>query len=375
MKNTHTATGLSRRRLLQGASALLAGGLPAWGDEFDGAPSTHEQLRSDARKAPLSMRFEGSTAEELAAWRKAFSAKLRDLLGPHVPPRKWETVVEDRKELEGHVRERIVLKADGHPTLPLYRLLPRPLPAGRRPGLLAIHGHGGVFGVVGKDDEPGIAESIRKVNYDYGRRLAIRGYVVVAPCMTPFRPREEKAPYRGEDPCAVTMVRMQLLGKVLMAENLRDCLWAFEMLAQDPRVDAERLGCLGLSYGGRMTMLTAALEPRIKVAAVSGALNVMQERIAHRYSCGAQVIPGLLKYGDIPEIGSLIAPRPCVWEWGSKDGLIDTARAEDALKRMRKAYAASGAPDALKVDRFEGGHRWNGKVAEPLFEKLLGPDR
>ena len=71
-----------------------------------------------------------------------------------------------------------------------------------------------------------------------------------------------------------------------------------------------------------MTMLTAALEPRIKVAAVSGALNVMQERLAQPYSFGAQIIPGLLQYGDVPEIGSLIAPRPAVWEVGSRDGLV-----------------------------------------------------
>ena len=48
-----------------------------------------------------------------------------------------------------------------------------------------------------------------------------------------------------------------------------------------------------------MTMLTTAVEPRIRVAAVSGALNVMQERIRGNYSCGAQVIPGLLTIGDV----------------------------------------------------------------------------
>ena len=120
-----------------------------------------------------------------------------------------------------------------------------------------------------------------------------------------------------------------------------------------------------------MTMLTAALEPRIGMAVVSGALNVMQERVGARYSCGAQVIPGLLQYGDVPEIGSLIAPRSCVWEVGSKDNLIAPKWADEALTRMRRAYKALGAEDQLQVDRFEGGHEWNGKVAYPLFEKVL----
>jgi dienelactone hydrolase len=137
-------------------------------------------------------------------------------------------------------------------------------------------------------------------------------------------------------------------------------------------VDAKRLGCVGLSYGGRMSMLTAALEPRIRVAVVSGALNVMQERISKLYSCGAQIIPRLLEYGDVPEIGSLIAPRPCVWEVGSKDGLVSAKWADEALARMKRAYKALNAEDQLKVDRFEGGHEWSGRVAYPLLEKVFG---
>ena len=64
-----------------------------------------------------------------------------------------------------------------------------------------------------------------------------------------------------------------MVGKLLIAENLRDALWAFEFLARNPKVDPGRIGCVGLSYGGRMTMLTAALEKRIRVAVISGALN------------------------------------------------------------------------------------------------------
>ena len=193
--------------------------------------------------------------------------------------------------------------------------------------------------------------------------------------MTPFGRRlGDRDAYGRQDPCAVTFVRMQLLGKVLMAENLRDCLWAFEMLARHARVDDGRMACVGLSYGGRMTMLTSALEPRIRVAVPSGSLNVMQERVSVRYSCGAQVIPGLLQVGDVPEIGSLIAPRFCVWETGSNDSLIKADWAQEAVTRIRLAYRAHGVDDHLLFDQFEGGHRWSGKIAFPLLEKMLKPD-
>src|SRR5262249_8354720 len=113
-------------------------------------------------------------------------------------------------------------------------------------------------------------------------------------------------------------------------------------------------------------------DERVKVAVVSGALNLMQERVGGRYSCGAQVIPGLLRYGDVPETASLIAPRHCLWEVGSLDGLIAPKWADKALVRMRHAWKALGAEDRLAVDRFDGGHQWNGKAAYPLLEKVLG---
>ena len=165
-----------------------------------------------------------------------------------------------------------------------------------------------------------------------------------------------------------------MVGKLLIAENLRDSLWAFEFLARQDVCDPDRIGCVGLSYGGRMTMLTSALEKRIRMAVISGALNLMQERILLRYSCGAQIIPRLLNYGDVPEIASLIAPRPCLWEVGTEDGLVDPDWAELAmrrLRRLRRAYSAFDALENLQVDRFQGGHRWNGVKAYPLLDKVL----
>jgi dienelactone hydrolase len=268
----------------------------------------------------------------------------------------------------------LTLTAEGHSPLPVYLLVP-PGSGKTRAGILALHGHGdyGHHPVAGRDDIPGVGEAIRTANYDYGRQLVRKGYVVAVPCLMPFGPRlGNRDVYEGQDPCADTFIRLQLLGKLLIAENLRDCRWAIELLARDRRVDSKRLGCIGLSYGGRMTMLTAALEPRIRVAVISGALNAMQERISVPYSCGAQVIPGLLQFGDTPEIASLIAPRACLWEVGRHDKLLPPEWVEEALQRIRRAYRAYGAAEELRVDRFDGGHRWNGELAQSILEKVLG---
>jgi dienelactone hydrolase len=350
-------------------SALLA-------DDPPRVPTVDEHIRKLAAEAPLKMEFRGKTADECRKWQSEFATKLRALLGPHQPPTKWKTTVERAALLKDHRRLELILTAEGNPPLPVYLLLPLEK-AGKdkpRPGVLALHGHGkhGYDTVAGRDDLPGVAEAIKAANYDYGRQLVRKGYVVAVPCLSPFGRRlGDPQMYGKQDPCAVTFIRLQMLGKVLMAENLRDCLWALELLVQHEEVDAKRLACVGLSYGGRMAMLTAALEPRIKVTVVSGALNLMQERVTVRYSCGAQVIPGLLEYGDVPEIGALIAPRHCVWEAGSRDALIAPKWADKALERLGTVYRALGAEESLHVDRFDGGHEWSGRVAYPLLEKVL----
>ena len=332
-----------------------------------------DPVRRLAADAPLRLRFRGHSTQDCQRWQHEFAGKLRALLGPHAPPQHWRTVVERTVTLADHRRDEVLLVANGFPSLPVYVLTPLADSPKRRPAILALHGHGayGYAPVAGKDDAPGVANAVHSSNYDYGRQLVRRGYVVAVPCLTPFGRRVDQDAFGKQDPCAVTFVRLQLLGKVLMAENLRDCLWALELLARREDVDARRLGCVGLSYGGRMTMLTAALESRVRVAVVSGALNLMQDRIAKPYSCGAQVIPGLLQYGDVPEIASLIAPRPCLWEVGSRDTLLPAAGVNEALSRMRRAYRALDAEDQLQVDRFDGGHRWNGELAYRLLDRIL----
>ena len=339
------------------------------------APQTIDhELRELATQAPLAMRFKGRTPSELAAWQKSFRATLAGLLGPFAPPARWTSTVERTVDAGDYQRQELLLKADGRRDLPVHLLLPKS--ATRRPGILALHGHGpfGHDAVAGIDDTEARRQDIASAHYDYGRQLAQRGYAVIVPCFTPMGRRvEARETYRGDDPCAVTFVRMQLLGRLLMGENLHDALWALEHLARQPQVDAARLGCVGLSLGGRMAMLTTALEPRIRVAVCSGALNMLQERIQQRYSCGAQVIPGLLKYGDVPEIASLIAPRPCLWETGRQDKLMVPEWIPGALERMKLAWTAAGSAAAIPVDSFEGGHRWNGVLAYPLLATTLRP--
>lgn len=338
-------------------------------------PPVGPRMRTLEEAAPLTMQFRGRTADEARRWQADFAARLHELLGPTTPPQQWECTLERRVELPTHVREERVLSADGLAPVPLHLLLPKDAasPTTKRPAILALHGHG-AFGhdpVAGVDDAEELQRAIAASNYDYGRKLVERGYVVAAPCFTPFGRRLGANTAKRGDACTLVNLQLQYLGKLLMAENLRDALWTVEYLVRHEAVDAARLGCVGLSYGGRMTMLTTALEPRIRVAVISGAMNCLQERAMNASIAGCQLIPGLLQYGDVPEIAALIAPRPCVWEVGSRDGLLTPEWCDKIYERQGRIYAALGASDAVRVDRFDGGHQWHGDVAYPVLEGSL----
>ena len=366
----------NRRAFLQTSVALLSASCTKLHAAPVEVPPVDQRMQTLEDNAPMAMQFRGSTPDEARAWQKAFKSKLDELLGPYQPPQKWTSILERRVERSNHVREERVLTAEGIAPVPFHLLLPREptKQQAKLPAVVAVHGHGEFAHdtVAGIDDTPEHRAEIERFKYDYGLRLVERGYIVAAPCMTPFgrrlgRPRNTKR----IDDCTLVNLQMQLLGKLLMAENLRDILWSAEFLAQHEAVDADRLACVGLSLGGRMTMLAAAVEPRFKAAVIGGALNGLQERAREKSASGCQVIPGILAYGDVPEISALIAPRPCVWEVGDKDQHCPPERTERLLARQRRVYAALGATDHLILDPFEGGHVLNGVRSFEVLDKTL----
>ncbi|HWA98123.1 MAG TPA: hypothetical protein VG713_06505, partial [Pirellulales bacterium] len=151
--------------------------------EAPALPATiEERMRAALSAAPLSMRFDGSTADDARQWQAAFGARLRTLLGSFDPPSHWDCVLERRVELSDHIREERLLVADGVDPVPFHLLLP-PLAANEpRPAVIAVHGHCQFAhdGIAGIDDTPERQAEIEKCRWDYGRKLVERGYVVAA---------------------------------------------------------------------------------------------------------------------------------------------------------------------------------------------------
>jgi dipeptidyl aminopeptidase/acylaminoacyl peptidase len=82
-------------------------------------------------------------------------------------------------------------------------------------------------------------------------------------------------------------------GRLLATTVLGDAACGLSALLADERVDGSKLGAVGHSYGGHVTILLAALDERIKFACASGSASSYKRRILDRTGIEfSQAIPG-----------------------------------------------------------------------------------
>jgi len=323
---------------------------------------------------------EATNPTEWAVWREAFEGALRRLLGKFPPPVPLDAEVLEREDLGDYIREKVVYDTEKYASVPAYVLIPKDLkPGERRPGILAAHGHGrgkaDVCGIAATPEE--YAERIEPLHYDYARQFVRHGYVVIAPDWRGFGERSSPAEWArpGRDPCNVNYLACGYLGYHLLALQIWDGMRTLDYLQSRPEVDPDRLGIAGLSFGGTMTTYLAALEPRLKVACISGYLSTIKgDAMTMRglgNFCGAQYMPGLLTIGDIPDVAGLIAPKPLLIEMGEQDTCFVIADMKAAYAHLERIYRAAGVPERLDVDIHPGPHAWSGRKAFDWFARWL----
>ena len=319
----------------------------------------------DNRHRP-SMHFDGRPFVE---WRAALLAAIRGLLGPLPDAAPLDPVVTATETFTGYTQHRVVYRTAPDVEVPAYLLIPEGASANRpRPAVLVLHGHGqGKEPLVTRDDStPNIYGAL-------ARRLAQAGFVTLAPDAVGFGDRAvDFRRYDNRDGCNVNYLKLALFGHNLMALNIWDDMRGLDYLASRPEVDANRIGCAGLSFGGTRTMYLAALDARVRAALVSGYLSTFRAyAISTGNFCGSQFLPGIYRYADVADVHGLIAPRPLMIQAGLADRGFPVEASRNAHAHLAHIYTAAGASHVLERDEFDGGHEINVPPAIDFMQRHL----
>ena len=150
-----------------------------------------------------------------------------------------------------------------------------------------------------------------------------------------------------------------------------DVMRAIDYIATRPELDADRVGCMGISGGGTSTLFAAALEPRIRAAMVSGYLNTFRDSIGSLAHCVDNYVPGILNWAEMADIAGLVAPRPLFAESGEQDDIFPIAASRESVAEVREVYAVFQAADRIEHEVFPGEHSFWGKRGIPFMARHL----
>ena len=342
----------------------------------DGKHKTGIFLRTWFARTKPAMAFEGEGKAEFEAWQRALKSKVRELLQEFPEPAPLDPERYGKEECPSFVREKWVIQTEGDCYMPLYILIPyeRQHPA---PAILCCHGHG----AFGKDpvagahlNDPARKAGIAQHNYNYGEQMAERGFITIVPDWRSFGERisYDSGAFGGRDICNIHFLQHLLMGRTLLGANVFDAMRAIDFLLTRDEVDGDRIGCMGLSFGGTMTTYTTLLDDRIKAAdIICYATTTEHYAMNCANTCGSQFVPNLYKYADLGHVMGAIAPRPLLIESGTSDLCFEFHSAREAHAIVRRIYQAADVEDNLEIDAFPGGHAFAGSKAFSFFAKHL----
>lgn len=326
--------------------------------------------------APRALRFQARTRAQAGAWQKRLGAKLTELVGGFPATRDpLRSVTLETREFTAYRREKVVFDSRRGVSVLAYVLTPRtaktPLPT-----VICIPGHGrGVDDIVGIDDQGRDRTDKAGYQHDFAIQVAEAGMAAVAIEPLGFGCRRDAITARrglGTSACQPAAGGALLVGGTMIGWRVWDVMRTIDYIATRPDLDSGRVGCMGISGGGTITLFGAALEPRIRAAMVSGYLNTFQASVGSLSHCIDNYVPGVLNWAEMYDIAGLIAPRPLFVESGERDNIFPIAASLESFTRVRDIYEVFGAADRAEQEVFPDEHAFWGRRGIPFLARHLG---
>jgi dienelactone hydrolase len=342
------------------------------GRRFDPVAYTHDLYAA----APRRLRFQARTRAEGEAWQKALRSKVTELIGG-LPTRRepLRPATLETRSFPGYRREKIVFDSQPGVSVLAYLLLPD---SARRPApvMICIPGHGrGVDDIVGIDDRGNDRTDKAGYQHDFAIQIAEAGIAALAIEPMGFGCRRDPINMRvglSRKACDPVAGGALLVGQTLLGWRVWDIMRTLDYIATRSELDQARVGCMGISGGGTVTVFSTALEPRIRVALVSGYLNTFRDSIGSLSHCTDNYVPGILNWAEMHDIAGLIAPRPLFVESGEKDNIFPIRASIASFTEVRNIYSVFGVPDRVEQEVFPDEHLFWGRRGIPFLARHLG---
>ena len=384
-------TQFSRRELVQLAAGLTAArAVPleaqapsAYAGPLTGVVTGLEDRRFDPvaytldlyAAAPRRLRFAARTRGEAEEWQKALGSKLTDLVGNFPAERQpLRPITLETRTFPGYIREKIVFDSRPGVSVLAYLLLPekarRPAPA-----VICIPGHGrGVDDIVGIDDSGRERADKAGYQHDFAIQAAEAGLAAVAIEPLAFGCRRDAlTALHGlqASACQPSAGGALLVGQTMIGWRVWDVMRTLDYVATRSDLDSSRIGCMGISGGGTVTLFSTALDPRIRAALLSGCLNTFRDSIGSLSHCIDNYVPGILNWAEMHDLAGLIAPRPLFVESGERDNIFPIRASIESFNKAREIYGAFGALDRIEQEIFPDEHSFWGKRGIPFMARHL----
>ncbi len=343
---------------------------------------------------PGTLSFRRDEFQDLDAWRDVARGRLQACLAaPDAGGCPFAEIV-DRSTYDGLVIESLRWQLSYGPATEAYFVKPDDA-AGPLPGILALHDHGGnkYFGKrkIARSSEDCHPLMLEHQNRCYGgvawaNEIARCGYGVLVPDAFPFASRRvrvgdvserirrgltDRDPEESEhieDYNAWAADHESVMAKSLLCAGTT---WPGVFLAEDQRaldvlcarddIDADRVGCGGLSGGGMRTVFLGGSDDRIRCAVCVGMMTTWHDYLlnkAHTHTWMVYV-PLLPRDFDYPEILGLRAPLPTLVQNDEEDPLFTLPEMKRADKILGDVYAKAGAIDRYRCTFYPGPHKFD----------------
>jgi len=337
--------------------------------QLDLSPSlSHRHLMG---RTPPSLAYDGG---DVAAWQRRLRRTLRRLVG--LPGRDARVPLHVRslwrRDHELGTIEKIAFTCEPKADATAYVCLPRDA----RPPyawFVCLQGHsGGNYNSIAVDPETEKKPIEVPGDRDFGLGCMRRGVAALCIEQRAFGERRERVQKRiAQHGCHDAAMHALMLGRTLLGERVFDVDRGLDYLYTRRDVDRRRIGVLGNSGGGTVSVFAAALLPRLRFAMPSCYFCTFRDSIMSIYHCMDNYVPGLLRYAEMADVLGLFAPKPVVVVAGEQDEIFPIGATRRAFRALKRIYRAAGAERRCHLVVGPEGHRFYADLAWPVMLREL----